>query len=235
MATRTIRYAAGAALAGYAALQLLGRRAGSSATERQATLPGDDIVARPTTVTNHAITIEAAPESVWPWLTQLGWHLGGYYTPRWVDRWLFPKNWTSLDHLDPALVRNLAVGDIIPDGEPGTASFAVAHVDRPHILVLHSTTHIPEAWRGRYGAGISWTWTFRLTPLPGRRTRLYLRVRGRTTPWWLTAAYHAVLVPADYIMATSMLRGIKHRVESRQAPYPSGRAPFALAEPRDGV
>ena len=31
--------------------------------------------------------------------------------------------------------------------------------------------------------------------------RLLLRVRGLTRPWWLTAAYVAALVPADYIMS----------------------------------
>src|SRR5215207_926917 len=59
---------------------------------------------------HHAITIDVPPEVIWPWLTQMGWHLGGYYTPEWVDRLLFPQNLPSLDHLDPALVRDLRVG-----------------------------------------------------------------------------------------------------------------------------
>ena len=75
----------------------------------------------PHILTNHAISIEATPEDVWRWLTQMGWHLGGWYTPEWVDRLLFPQNWPSLDHLDPALLRALEVGDTIPDGPPGTA------------------------------------------------------------------------------------------------------------------
>jgi hypothetical protein len=49
-------------------------------------------------------------------------------------------------------------------------------------LVLRSTTHVPPAWRERVGATIDWTWTFRLTALPGGRTRMHLRVRGRTAP-----------------------------------------------------
>jgi hypothetical protein len=39
-----------------------------------------------------------------------------------------------------------------------------------------------------------------------------LRVRGRTRPWWLTAAYVAALVPADHLMAGSMLGGIRRLV-----------------------
>ena len=72
---------ASAVTAGYVLLQLLGRRAGSTQDERQRKLPGDELVARPQIVTDHAVTLEAASPDIWPWLTQLGWHLGGYYTP----------------------------------------------------------------------------------------------------------------------------------------------------------
>ena len=104
------RSAAGSALVGYVALQALGRWAGSTADERAAALPGDELVADPQLVTDHATTIAVPPEQVWPWLTQMGWHLGGYYTPAWVDLLLFPANWPSLDRLDPALQRDLLPG-----------------------------------------------------------------------------------------------------------------------------
>jgi hypothetical protein len=114
------RYAAGLCVAGYGALQLLGRRAGSTQQERRQALAGDGTVLHPHAVTDHAITIGAPPEAVWPWLTQMGWHRGGWYTPRWVDRLLFPANLPSADVLDPGLVRELAVGDTIADGPPGS-------------------------------------------------------------------------------------------------------------------
>jgi hypothetical protein len=126
----------------YGALQVLGRHAGSTAAERQVGLPGDELVANPQLVTNHAITVRAHPEEVWPWLCQMGWHLGGYYTPPWVDALLFPENWHSLDRLDPTLVRDLQVGDIIPDGKPGTAHYVVTRVEAPSLLlaaVRHSS------------------------------------------------------------------------------------------------
>jgi hypothetical protein len=170
-------------------------------------------VRHPHAVTDHAITIGAPPEAVWPWLTQMGWHLGGYYTPRWVDRLFFPANLPSLDVLDPGLVRDLAVGDTIPDGPPGTAWYVVEEAGPPGALVLHSTTHVPPSWRRRLGAGVDWTWSFHLTGLTGGRTRLQVRMRGRAAPWWLAAAYVAAIVPADYIMATGMLRGLRRRAE----------------------
>jgi hypothetical protein len=211
-------------VAGYAALQLLGRRAGSTAQERGARLPGDDVVRRPKLLTNHAVTVGAPAEEIWPWLTQMGWHLGGYYTPHWVDRLLFPENWSSLDRLDPRLVRELRVGDVIPDGPPGTAYYVVHEVAPGKVLVLRSTTHLPPGWEERFGARFTWTWCFSLYELTGGCTRVHLRVRGRTHPWWLTALYVGLLVPADFVMATGMLRGIKTRAESGLPPAVSGRA-----------
>lgn len=211
--TRLLRYAAASACAGFAALQALGRRAGSTVAERREKLPGDDVVRHPQLRTDHAVTVDAAPDAVWPWLTQMGWHRGGYYTPRWVDRLLFPGNAPSLDLLDPRFVHDLAPGDIIPDGAAGTAWFVVQEVDAPHHLVLHSTTHLPPGWHERYGARIDWTWTFQLTEVLPGRTRLHLRVRARTAPWWLTLVYGATVVPADLVMGTGMLRGLKQRAE----------------------
>ena len=150
----------------------------------------------------------------------MGWHRGGYYTPRWVDWVFFPANWPSLDHLDPDFVRTLTVSDTIPDGPPGTAFFVVEEADAPHSLVLHSATHVPASWREKFGAAIDWTWNFQLTELPGARTRLHLRVRGRMEPWWLTATYHATIIPADFIMAMGMLRGLRNRAGIQQLQRP---------------
>jgi CBS domain-containing protein len=192
--------------------QWLGRTAGSILSERHRRLPGDELVARPTVVTNHAITIPAPADRVWLWLVQMGWHRGGWYTPRWVDQLLFPANLPSATRLIPALQQPLHVGDRIPDGPPGTAWFVVEHVEPPILLVLHSTTHVPATWRARLGASIDWTWIFALEDIRDGRTRLLMRTRARTKPWWLTGAYVAALIPADYLMATGMLEGIRQRV-----------------------
>jgi len=163
-------------------------------------------------VTDHAVSIAAEPGQVWPWLTQMGWHRGGWYTPRWVDRVLFPANWPSADVVDPELVRVLSAGDTVPDGPPGTAHFDVVVADAPQVLVLHSTTHLPSSWRRRTGARIDWTWAFVLSPVP-HGCRLHLRVRGRTSPRWLTVAYVVALVPADFVMGVGMLLWLRRRVE----------------------
>ena len=100
-----------AAAGGYAVLQRLGRTYGTIAAERRRDLPGDELTARPIAVTTHAITIAAPPERIWPWLLQMGWHRGGWYTAEWVDRVLFPANWPSATTIVPAL-QHLDVGDL---------------------------------------------------------------------------------------------------------------------------
>ena len=218
------RVAAAAAVlvAAIAAGQWLGRTAGSTCAERRQALPGDELVDDPTILTNHAVTIAAPPEEVWPWLVQMGWHRGGWYTARWVDRLLFPANWPSATRLIPELQRPLVVGGRIPDGPPGTAWYVVERVEAPRLLVLHSTTHVPASWRERLGAAVDWTWTFTLAPTGDGGTRLLLRIRGRTSPWWLTAAYVAAIVPADFLMATGMLAGIRRRAFPAAPPSPRG-------------
>ena len=61
---------------------------------------------------------------------------------------------------------------------------------------------------------MDWSWTFILTPVDeGRGTRFLFRSRWITAPWWLTLFGWLVIVPADFIMARSMLRGVKERAE----------------------
>ena len=204
----------GVPLAAYAALFTLGRTSGSTPAERRRTLPGDELIEAPSFVTNHAATLPAPPEEVWPWLTQVGWHRGGWYTPRWVDRLLFPDNWPSADRLDPELVRDLRPGDTIPDGPPGTAQFVVEIADAPHVLVLHSTTHLPPGWDRRFGARLDWVWTFALDPAGRGWSRMLVRNRGSVGPAWLDRAYLAAIVPADHVMTRGMFRGLAQRVAS---------------------
>ncbi len=190
----------------------LGRTYGSTREERRTVLPGDDIVPDPETVTDHAITIDASPSTVWPWLVQMGWGRGGWYTARWVDRLLFPANGPSADRIVPEL-QDIGIGTFIPDGAPKTECGLYVEVLEPErTLVLHSNTHLPKSWRQH--ADVDWSWTFVLTPIDGgRRTRFHFRSRWTTHPWWLTTAGLLVLVPADFIMSRDMLRGVKSRAE----------------------
>jgi hypothetical protein len=227
--TRRSRAAAAAVVlpvaVGYLALQWLGRTSGSTAAERRASMPGDELVRHPQVGATHAATIPAPPDRIWPWLAQVGWHRGGWYTPRWVDVLLFPDNWPSTQRILDEY-QEPAVGDFIPDGSPGTeCGFIVREVARAERLVLESTSHLPLSWRRRGAAHLHWSWSFRLTPVDGgRATRIVFRWRARTSPWWLTVGAHLTIIPADYVMSSGMLRGLRGRATGVSWEAPADRA-----------
>ena len=211
------RGAATAAIGGFTAafvwFHRLGRTSGSTPAERGEHLPGDELVGRPQFVTDHAITIDASPSDVWPWLVQMGWERGGWYTARWVDQLLFPANGPAADRVHPEW-QHLAVGDRVPDGPPESECwFVVRALEPERHLVLHSRSHLPPDFRDRLGAWIDWSWCFVLRDLGDGRTRFHFRTRARLGPRWLAFAYWLVLVPADHVMATQMLRGVRRRAE----------------------
>jgi hypothetical protein len=202
--------AAGAAAVAFAALHHLGRTWGATKAERSRPMPGDEVVDQPFGTTMHGITVDAPPEEVWRWIVQMGYHRAGWYTPRWVDRWVWRIDNPSADQVIEEL-QHVHVGDIVPDGEPGTAFYVVEKLDPPRELLLHSTSHVPRALSGR--TAVDWTWSFVLEPRrAGAATRLLLRVRATGSPASF-AAWHLLIVPSDFVMARSMLRGIKQRAE----------------------
>jgi hypothetical protein len=211
-------------VAGHLVAYRLGRTYGSTAAERRARMPGDDLVDRPQVACTHAATIPALPDRIWPWLVQVGWHRGGWYTPRWVDVLLFPDNRPSAEAILEEY-QTLRVGDVVPDGAPETeCGFVVREVAPEHHLLLESTTHLPLSWRRKGTARLHWTWCFSLRPVDGgRATRFVFRWRARTGPWWFTAGAHLLIVPADFIMSRGMMRGLRIRV-TRPPPAVSGQA-----------
>jgi len=197
-----------AAAAAYAGLCHLGRTWGSTTEERRRSLPGDELIPGPMVVTNHAITIRGRREDVWPWLTQMGWHRGGWYTYRWIDRVLFPANAPSADVI-LAEYQDLAAGDRIPDGPPESGcDFVVEQVEAPSLLVLRSRSHLPPWPKDRW---LDWVWTYSLTQDTDRQVRLQLRTTASLGPPWLALVYRA-LVWTDFVMSRSHLRGIEARV-----------------------
>ncbi len=135
--------------------------------ERAESRPGDDIVARPDVVMDRAFTVPGAPESVWPWIAQLGKRRAGWYLPRSVERAL-PRGRRALRHVDPRWTVP-AVGQVIPDYGGPHETFTVAGVAAPHTLV----------YRSRRGAAtVSWSIVLRSDDVAGVvRTRVLLRLR----------------------------------------------------------
>jgi hypothetical protein len=214
-----------AGLSAWLVLQWSSRCRGASAAERALPLAGDDLVADAQVQVTRAATLPAPPAEVWPWLVKMGWGRAGWYTQSWADRRLLPANRPSVDVLLPDC-QDLAVGDFVPDGPPDAdCGFFVAELEPGRSLVLHSTSHLPRAWRQHGWASVDWTWTFSLRAVEGGRcTRLVFRWRSRTWPFWLTTAVQGLVVPADWVMSQGMLRGLSRHVSGRAPAHRTGRA-----------
>lgn len=48
-------------------------------------MPGDDVLPHPDLVMDRVLEFDAARETVWPWLVQLGKRRAGWYMPRSVE------------------------------------------------------------------------------------------------------------------------------------------------------
>jgi hypothetical protein len=144
---------------------------------------------------------------VWPWVVQVGYHRGGWYTNARLDKLIWHIDNSTTDRILPEF-QQLQVGDTVPDGPEGTARFSVKQLVPYHVLALldASGTHIPNT---------EFSWVFVLRQIDADTTRLILRTRA-TYPlrWWTTPLAYLALGPADFLMAHVMLlRGIKQRAE----------------------
>ena len=169
------------------------------ATEEEAgrSLPGDELLEDPAVVSTRAITIDAPPSAVWPWLVQMGSGRGGAYTYDWIEN-LFGLGMHSAERIHPEW-QNLAVGDVIP-GRESLQGMRVEVLDPERALVTRSEDG-------------TWVWAFVLEDLGGR-TRLLSRNRiAMPDPSLGDRIGMAVMEPGSLVMERKMLHGIKERAE----------------------
>ena len=109
------------------------------------TLPGDDLVPDADIVETRSLDVAAPPSAVWPWLVQMGYGRGGWYSYDQLD-----MRGPSARTIDPDL-QALAEGDLVPT-HPG-GGFIARIVDAPRALVLYLDSAIArEQLASREGA-----------------------------------------------------------------------------------
>ncbi|NIJ10655.1 hypothetical protein FHU38_000999 [Saccharomonospora amisosensis] len=202
LAALTTGALAGAITAAVASYPLLWRQWcltwGATVEEAGNAMPGDDLLAGPDMLATRAITIEAPPSDVWPWLVQMGSGRGGAYTYDWVEN-LLGLDMHSVAEIVPEL-QNLRVGDVLPVGSNGPA-LRVQILRPEQALVLRSEDG-------------QWVWAFTLAAvLEGTRliSRNRIATPGASPP--RRAFNFAVMEPGSLIMERKMLLGIKERAE----------------------
>jgi len=197
MTRGTLGVAAALAAAALLYRTLLRRRIltwGSTAEEAGARLPGDELLEDAEGVATRAITIDAPPSAVWPWLAQMGPSpRGGAYTYDWIEN-LLGLDMHSVDEVLPEF-QQPQVGEGFGYGA-NRMSYAI--VDRGRVLATRS------------GDG-NWVWTFVLEERDGS-TRLISRNRFRL-PALKDRIGMIPMEPGSLVMERKMLRGIKQRAE----------------------
>ena len=170
----------------------------ATADEVAATMPGDDVIDRPQYRATRAITIDAPPDAVWPWLVQVGCLKAGFYADDLLDNLGRP----SARRIVPEL-QEISVGQWVPMSPTpsDTTAFRVAAFETGRSLL----------WQQPLS-----TWSWRLTPLDGARTRLVTRLRIRVDWHHPAISLFSVVLNefGDFPMMRRMLLGIRERAET---------------------
>lgn len=180
-------------------------RWGATRLEAAAPMPGDAVVPRARFNATRAISIGVPPERVWPWIVQLGYGRGGFYTYDLLDNAGAPSADRIVDEY-----QDLKVGARVPmyhDTHGLAIAYRVDSFDRNKWMLWVHRPHENESPDS--------TWSWRLTELPGNGTRLVTRMKQDYR--WETprlAAFNVVLMEfGDFAMERRMLKGIKARAE----------------------
>lgn len=176
-------------------------RWGATDRELAAQMPGDEVVAAPVFNATRAVTVDAPPSAIWPWIVQIGFGRAGWYSYDVLDN--LARH--SAERIVPEL-QHIQVGDLVPLGPGEDAGMRVAAFEQDRWVV----------WREKNGMT---TWTWMLEPsADGTTTRLITRVRAQPTlrhP--ATLAWLVLDEAADFPMMRKCLLGIKRRAEPQTA------------------
>ena len=194
------------------------RRWGATNDEVAEPYPGADIVPDGKRGATMAVTIDAPPEQVWPWLVQLGGDRAGWYS------------WDRLDNGGRPSARevhtewqDLAVGDYVKYWRKSgpVDAWKVEALDPNRFLGLHGLSdlrgHALDPKQSRPSAYTEGLWGFLLKSLPGGRTRLVIGGYEIVRPRWLARFvlywFDALIV---WIMQARMMVVLKRNIERAQ-------------------
>jgi hypothetical protein len=221
-AFRRLTLAVGAALGAYAlAIRPRLLRWGATDAEVARPYPGADLIPGGDRSATMAVTIDAPPSEVWPWLVQMGYGRAGWYS------------WDRLDNFGNASEhrihpewQQIALGDRLPSAPNDAGWWEVAALEPERFLGLRASADLrlrpfdPRGPRPRFFTDS--LWGFLLEEAPGGRTRLIVSGYWATRPRWFKAVMSPLfLEPSHWIMQTRQfanlqrLAGRRAAVESR--------------------
>lgn len=188
---------------------------GATREETRRPSPGADLIPDGARSSTMAVTIDAPPSAVWPWLVQMGFDRAGWYS------------WDLLDHLGIPSARrlhpewqSLSVGQRLPATRDGKHWFDVAALEPERFLALRVFTSggRQQDSRSAFPRSSSFTdslWSFELDELPRERTRLIVRVDVASRPRLFPAVLGFLFwEPAHFVMQVRQFTNLKRRAET---------------------
>jgi hypothetical protein len=189
-------------------------RWGATDEEVQSPYPGADLIPNGTRSGTMAVTIDAPPASVWPWLVQMGYRRAGWYSWDYLDNFGRP----SADRIHPEW-QQISVGDMLagPDASAMEKAWEVAALAPERFLGLRASFDYlrgrrfdPSKERPRYSTDS--LWGFLLEERPGSRTRLVVSGYWSLRPRWLQGLFgFGFLEWTHWIMQTRQFANLKRR------------------------
>jgi hypothetical protein len=163
-------------------------------------MPGDELLPNPTYLASRAITIDATPQEIWPWLIQMGFKRAGFYGYDMIENLGSPRGIQSALRIVPEF-QHPEVGDELPISLAGGLRFYAIEPNRYLI------------WSGDLANG-GYIYTWALYPIDEHRTRLVSRARLNhiwSKPDQL--AFGLITEFAEHLGIPKILQGVKGRVE----------------------
>ena len=158
--------------------------------ERTAVYPGDELINDPARIANRAVTIDASPEEIYPWILQIGADKSGMYSYTWLEN-LVGCKMARVEVIKPEW-QNLKEGDLMKmcAGDFAPPPYIVAQVIPNQAVVF-----------GHQEDG-KWveTWAFVLVPQADGTTRLITRTRTQ-----MASGMWNVVNPISFVMERKML------------------------------
>lgn len=175
------------------------RRWGATDEEVGREMEGDELVPAPESTVTRAITINADPEQIFPWLVQMGEGRGGLYSYDWLDRMFGYLSSNSSEKILPEF-QSLKSGDKIPLGTG--PDFPVWKVVKDRYLII-----------GEKKKGMGFTWQIELMPIGDGKTRLISRNRSCAPNTVGMRLMMLILDPAAFVMTRKWMLNLKRLAE----------------------
>lgn len=171
-------------------------RWGATDNEIKRTMPGDDIVGKPSFNATRAVTINAPAENIYPWIVQMGVSRAGWYSYDLLDNLGRPSAESILTKH-----QTIQVGDVIPMSPDGKQGMRVKDFSKNKWML----------WWDNKGDS-SWAWE--IQPDGEADSRLVTRVRVKYRLFSLAIAFNLLVEFFDIVMMRKCMLGIKRRAEA---------------------